>query len=156
MGNFKIKRDSWHYKLLNKFENSYIWWIERSGRVNLCPYVRMVCKVLLMLLFAILAFTLAVVIPITAFTVDTIGLCDVLGYNKLCDAMYFVGFAETMMALMIALYYFSVEHEKGTIRAFKGWVDGKRNRPVVEKDPNIFMAWLNAKHDKICPIVKID
>lgn len=140
-----INTNSWHYRFLN--------WMDQIPKTNLCPYVRQV--ILYMGVFGFLAtmgtflvlaslyiagqilgwlvamlVTLSWIVPDPATAVATLLILAVL-----------LALGTTYLARRVRRWVFVHSHE---------WV----NDEYVPRPPNVFVAWIKAKHDKICPAIQ--
>lgn len=143
----KINTNSWHYKILSS-RDSYA--IPR----NLCPYVR---KVLLVCLFwAVVVslgawfFHLAVITPVYALVFYTItGMPISLDVETYTALGVYVGLLGVVVGLIMASFLALVFSAS---RAYEYLHKHRRPLEAREpKEPNIFIAYIKAAHDKVCP-----
>ena len=123
-----LNKNSWHYKFID--------WMQQEHPSNLCPYVRTLLYCILagvsvslfLTVFAVAAILLLVMYPLFVFGVppNQIILAAVSG------------------AVWAGLLYALV-----TEVLFKKQLDKYKSREPQE--PNIFVEYNKAKHDKICP-----
>lgn len=130
-----IKKTSWHYKLIK--------WCGHTPSDSLCPYVRQILMALALSLFLI-------VIASCVFVVFV--------WNPLHVLAALMGIVSiTPNALMVGLIAWAVYAVAGIVFGGKYLRKKYRERnPVVEKEPNIVMAYLKAKKDKFCPSIDFE
>jgi len=133
----KIKRSSWHYRYLSNFgvvENS--WQAE-----NLCKYFWKT------VFFCTVIPTIAVLLAIFASIPFWI-------YLVLLDADWWVLSALAGIADIIVLGFLWQQYRDYLRKV--GKLAPKKSKPYVPKEPSLFVQWLKAKKQKICPIIEFD
>jgi predicted membrane protein len=130
-----IKKTSWHYKLIQ--------WFGHTPSDSLCPYVRQI-----LLAFALSLFLIAIASCIFIVFV----------WNPLHVLAALMGIVSiNANALMIGLVAWAVYAIVGIVMGGKYLRKKYREKnPVVEKEPNIVMAYIKAKKDKICPTLNFE
>jgi hypothetical protein len=129
-----IKKTSWHYKLI-KFFDFY-------PSNSLCPYVRQILAAL-----AISAFLVIVAIAMFVVFVWSPG-------HVLLALMGIVGI--TAKELGLGLMVWGIYALAGIVFGGHYLRKKHRERNPVEKEPNIVMAYIKAKKEKICPTLNFE
>ncbi len=147
-----INKNSWHYRIakLGKTFASDI-------PTNLCPYFRLVAfKSLGMLILSFLALFLF-------FNAGMAAIMAWTGVSKMAVTFVTVLIATGIGVLVVAVFAGIVAgigfcvvklYAKREQKQLEKIIE--KNRQIregtwVEPEKNIFVAWLSAKHDKICP-----
>lgn len=170
----KISTNSWHYRLSE--------WTYGYGGVsrNLCPYFD---KLVLAVIFSPLLFigrevygfldnlyyrlsynireTISVIIVLSVITVPfvLIGLLLTLPYAFIIFPLTFWGsilLGLEFVKLISIINWPSISLPSISINLPKREKKIKPPKPVKIKRPNVFIEWLKAKHDKICPYIEFE
>lgn len=158
-----LSKSSWHYRFA-RFMNDY------RVSENLCPYVRQVIYGMMKFSVLWLLFSLQIVgtimvaasiwtLGVSAFvaSLNTGGLLPAyysLVILMLLFAIIFGSFAAiTTWRTAVADKFRNDFIDKHGIHAWLKYEDDKNNKKCDKpsKEPNIFIEWLRAKHNKICP-----
>lgn len=140
----EINKNSWHFKLVNEFF---------TPPTNLCPYVR---KVLASMGLAVFFCCICVLLFGIVVGVPGIFLGSLVGYivTGVIHADIVI-FGVLQVIYLVYLHWLGME-AYGDYRDF--WVSlkdkifsRKPEKPKVHKEPSIFVEYVKAKHDKICP-----
>ena len=148
-----IKKDSWHYRLLDLFEIAP-WELRHYGSFGLCPYCR---RVFVALLLAFIS-CLLLLVPI----------CLVAMYVEFCLGrltqdgsvpMAFIGGATiTIIAALLINRrwgdYFK-EKEKRLLKRYRTKTSFE-SKPKKPKEPSLIREWFKAIHDKVCPSITLE
>lgn len=130
-----IKKTSWHYKLLT--------WLDFTPNRSLCPYVRQILAALAIVVFlavgAVAMFWVFVWSPLHVLA----ALAGVVSITPNQLAVGLIAWAiYTLAGVIIGGKYMRVKY--------------RERNPVVEKEPNIVVAYIKAKKDKICPTLNFE
>ena len=135
-----INKDSWHYRLLMEFGG--------SAPSNLCPYVRKVISALVA--FGMMFFLGAC---LTAFI--GLGLGSIAGYIVTGILLPSAVMSLVILALVLIAAHFLAMGNHGSYRDFILYPFRKVSSGVMEnkgtKEPRIFVEYIKAKHNKLCP-----
>jgi len=128
-----INKNSWHYKLVCHFSSG--WAVPDS----LCPYVR--ALILYMLLCVVMAFgAIALVVVFIWGPIQTwLGWAGLMQLN---ENQYTAGIVVHGIYVMGFLSWLTK----------KFWID-KPTKTSPPKEPSIFMEYLKAKKQKLCPML---
>ena len=153
----KISRKTWHYQVL---QNGVLW---HSGiyypSKNLCLYFWQVMWCLFMPIgTALVAFSIPCSLILLAIQQEPTGWFVL--YAGIGFTATFVGCAAI---LLIAANYIS-EKRKAAKRkkilakhgSYSAYHDYERQKEKAkQKQPSLFLSWLKAKKDKVCPIIEV-
>ena len=145
-----IKKDSWHYKLLDFFDE-VPWELKRTGSFGLCPY----CRRVFLALFKALVVCLVLFVPLF-FVAAYIAFC--FGYLISEDPVLLA----IPGAIIIAFSAFIginvcwgdlIKEKEG---AFLQRLSIKKTYERKPKDPSLIREWFKAIHDKVCPSITLE
>lgn len=158
-----LSKSSWHYRFA-RFMNDY------PVCNNLCPYVRHVIWGMLKFSFLWLLISLQIVgIVMVAASIWTLGVSTF--FTSLATGGLLPPYYVLVMSIgLFAIIFGSIaaittwqsasadkfRHDfidKHGIHAWLKYESDKKNKKYNKppKEPNIFIEWLKAKHNKICP-----
>lgn len=146
MKTMKINTDSWHYKI--QYRN----YINPEDNNNLCAYMRGLILALATELMAI------VIIPIFLITSPFIFLYsffnEYLYDNETWRLLFGLSIIGTIIDIVIILN--KIKIWTNMIEPFLHMLTTKEQNIEEKKDkkPNIFIEWIKAKKQKICPIIE--
>ena len=158
-----LSKSSWHYRFA-RFMNDY------RVSENLCPYVRQVIYGMMKFSVLWLLFSLQIVGTVmVAASIWTLGISAfwaslsaggllvpyyVLVMSVTLCVIIFGSIAAISIWLRASADKFRRDFiDKHGIHAWLKYEDDKKNKKHNKppKEPNIFIEWLKAKHNKICP-----
>lgn len=160
----KMNENTWHGHIISTYTDSRPQYIE-----NLCPYVRKVIKGCFNILGIIIAisfftFLLGGGTLATMHAMITMGIGNGFHFIMTNVAFYGIGFFFTallMFAIGGTLIYEMVwtpfidyrrDQRRAKLVAKRAAAHrGEIEFEEIEEKPSLIMAWLRAKHDKICP-----
>lgn len=125
-----IFRNSWHFKLYHFYHKRFNRDYEYPSQVNLCPYMR---TILLWLPFNYALRLIPIVIIETALLFDTVGYYTPLQVLKTIGTVLAAG--SIFIGLLSAIVWFATK---------------EKTEPTT-----LLGTWLKAKHDKICPVLRV-
>jgi len=148
-----IKKDSWHYKLLDFF-GDLPWELKRHGSFGLCPY----CRRVFLALFKALVVCLVLLVPLF-FVVGYIAFC--FGYLISRQPVELAGAGAAIIAFSafigINVCWGDLLREKEN--AFLQRISIEKTferKPKKPKEPGLIRVWLKAMHDKVCPSITLE
>lgn len=125
-----IFRNSWHYKLYSFYQRRFNNDHDYPSQVNLCPYMRTI------LLWIPLQYALRLVpIVLIEFTL----LFDTVGYYTPIQVLKTLGIVLAASGIFI-----------GILAAIVWFATREKTEPTT-----LLGTWLKAKHDKICPVLRV-
>jgi len=152
----KIKRSSWHYRIVSRFG-----W---GAPDNFCPYMRKLTALLVLMLF---------LVPSALYGMGEVIALVVMGKEAFKEVWlngYLVEWGGTALSihgigsLVAGVICWLVIAVMGCVWAAETIGETKtaqsirrkfRSRGVVvRKEPGVFRQWLTAMHDKACPILE--
>jgi len=148
-----IKKDSWHYKLLDFFGDSPWEW-GYHGSFGLCPY----CRRVFLALFKALVVCLVLLVPLF-FVAAYIAFC--FGYPISGQPFLLAGAGAAVIAFtaFIAINVCWGDLLRGKENAFLQRISIKKSferKPKKPKEPGLIRVWLKAMHDKVCPSITLE
>jgi hypothetical protein len=152
-----INKNSWHFKLLDYFDHNVIWHLQRGNNVSLCNYFWNVIGALLRVLTIIgggAVVTVVIGINLYAFFGALMYLLLPLTGPLFDYKLYEVGFAVLIFALGITSVAGICATIGGDMKVVPNYL--KRTTTEDDKPPSLFLSWLKAKKDKVCPLVKLE
>ena len=148
-----IKKDSWHYKLLDFF-GDLPWELKGHGSFGLCPY----CRRVFLALFKALVVCLVLLVPMF-FVAAYIAFCfgyPISGQPVVLSAAGATIIAFTaFMAINVCWGDLIKEKEGAFFRRFLIKKSYER-KPKKAKEPGLIRVWLKAMHDKVCPSITLE
>ena len=146
---YTLHKNSWHYRFAAMF-SSY-----PHHETNLCPYVRMVVKGMLIYTF----FTTIV----TGFAImNLLGIADIVNgfwnHDKLSPFILVNMLTVGTIAAVFILAGLHWLREKYDAWQYRRYVE-KRNNELAEDytppEPGLVRLWWNSVHEKVCPRIEI-
>lgn len=131
-----IKKTSWHYKLLE--------FLDFNPKASLCPYVRQLVLACLLVLFNLVVATAIFIVFVVQPIHVLLALAGLMAITSNALAIGLIGWA-----LWVLLGIFVGGHW------LRKW-NRERNKSKPVKEPNIVMAYIKAKKDKICPTLNFE
>jgi len=151
----KIKTESWHYRLVNRF--SEMIWID-----NFCPYMRRLTLILALMVFvgpSVLygMIEMAVLVIMGKGHMAWLNTETVFGiYSVICQVL---GLAAWIIGIVFGAVHLFL-YVGGKVNNYLDNNDAwqarqyKKAHKQMRHEPNIFMQWCKARHDQICPLVE--
>lgn len=152
-----INKNSWHFKLLDYFDHNVVWHLQRGDNVSLCNYFWNVIGALLKVLAIIgggAVVTVVVGIILYALFGSLMYLLLPLTGPLFDYKLYEVGLAVLIFALGITTVAGICATIGGDMKIVPKYL--KPNKTEDSKPPSLFLSWLKAKKDKVCPLVKLE
>ena len=145
-----IKKDSWHYKLLDFF-GDLPWELKRHGSFGLCPY----CRRVFLALFKALVVCLVLLVPLF-FVVGYIAFC--FGYLISRQPVELAGAGAAIIAFsaFIGINVCWGDLIKEKEGAFLQRLSIKKTYERKPKEPSLIREWFKAIHDKVCPSITLE
>ena len=145
-----IKKDSWHYRLLDFF-GDLPWELKHHGFFGLCPY----CRRVFLALFKALVVCLILLVPLF-FVAAYIAFC--FGYTISDEpvALAGVGVAIIAFTAFIAINVCWGDLIKEKEGAFYSAFQLKKTYERKPKEPSLIREWFKAIHDKVCPSITLE
>jgi hypothetical protein len=145
-----IKKDSWHYRLLDLF-GDVPWELKNYGSFGLCPY----CRCVLFALFQSLVICL-ITLSLLSFVVSYIAFC--FGYPISKEPVLLAGAGVIVIAFSafigINICWGDLIKEKEDdffqLFSIKEFYERK------PKEPSLIREWFKAIHDKVCPSITLE
>jgi len=155
----KISRKTWHYQVI---QNGVLWhsgWNNHSN--SLCLYFWQVMWCLFTPIgTALLAFSIPYSLILLAIQQEPTG--GFVLYAGIGLTAIFIGCAAI---LLIAVDYISEKRKAakrkkilakhGSYSAYHIYERQKEKQKAEQKQPSLFLSWLRAKKDKVCPIIEV-
>lgn len=131
-----IKKTSWHYKLIKFFD------FRPSN--SLCPYVRQLVLACLLVLFNIaVGIAISIVFVLQPIHV-LLALAGLMVITPNALAIGLIGWAVwVLIGIFVGGHW------------LRKW-NRERNKSKPETEPNIVMAYIKAKKEKICPTIDFE
>ena len=141
-----INKESWHYRFIKKMDGEF------SIPNNLCPYVR---KVIIMGALAVLvgSFVIATTVGLLGITGVALGVVAGALATSFSFGAYvflFVLCTEIVVGFKI-LWDLDGKFQAFFVRLGRKLFPNKSEAMGDVKEPSIFIEYIKAKHDKICP-----
>ena len=131
-----ISKNSWHYRLLGKFD---LFGVPSS----LCPYFWAVVASL----FIVVTAGVSVITLVISFASAPLALFysmdEIVEISKLLAGVVSLGFVEWVFVCFMFFIW-------GTVVGIK-YIKRKIQNQSVDKEPNILVEYVKAKHKKFCP-----
>lgn len=151
-----INTDTWHYRLVSRF--SEIGWVN-----NLCSYMRRLTGMLAIIFIGIpsvlfgMVNTIVMVVKGREFLdalLATVGNVFHM-YGIVCTMFGMVAWLLTIGYLLVTLTLYIVGKISKSLEANDAWQarQYERAKKALHREPNIFIEWCKAVHDRICPLV---
>lgn len=143
----KISRNSWHYRLINQWEGD--WYLEDY---SLCPYVR---KVIFALLGILAGIGVVAFVIFAALTPYMAGLFYLISGLPMSIEHWTLGPLTVLsvlcqLAILVGLSFSFAKQKLAEAKVKRK----ARQRHATPKEPNIFVAYYRALHDKVCPMLE--
>lgn len=152
-----INKNSWHFKLLKHFYHEVVYDLSHGHNVTLCSYFWSVVGALL----KVLAIIGGVTVVTAGVGIILYGFFGSLMYlllpltGPLFDyKLYEVGLSVLIFALCITVVGGIMGAITGDMKVVPNYL--KHNKTEYNKPPSLFLSWLKAKKDKVCPLVKLE
>lgn len=152
-----INKNSWHFKLLDYFDHEVIIDLHYGNNVSLCNYF---CSVVGALL-KVLAIIIGGIINTASLGIILYALFGSLMYlllpltGPLFDyKLYEGGLSVLIFAIGITIVAGICATIGGDMKVVPKYL--KRDQAEDNKHPSLFLSWLKAKKDKVCPLVKLE
>ena len=152
----KIKASSWHYRYIFSSLISERDYVNNHNKLSLCQYICLFLRATsnYVFAFAMMVFFIA---PI-GFFLWSIPSMFLVGWNILYDTIALVGFVFilTLATIIVGITWveFKVARKIGKVlSSLSTRVDD--TSAVKINEPNIFIEWIKAKKEKICPIIEV-
>lgn len=152
-----INKNSWHFKLLDYFDHEVIFDLHYGNSVSLCKYFWNVIGALLKVLATIgggVVVTIMAGIVLYAFFGSLMYLLLPLTGPLFDYKLYEVGVTILTFALCVAVVGGIIGTVNGDMKLVPNYL--KRTKIADDKPPSLFLSWLKAKKDKVCPLVKLE
>lgn len=152
-----INKNSWHFKLLDHFDHNVVWHLQRGDNVSLCNYFWNVIGALLKVLAVIGGGTFVTVmagIVLYAFFGSLMYLLLPLTGPLFDYKLYEAGVTTLLFMLCTAVVGGIIGAVRGDMKVVPNYL--KPNKTKENKPPSLFLSWLKAKKDKVCPLVKLE
>lgn len=134
-----IRKNSWHFKVVDFYDNVYTWQIERKG-TTLCDYFWKVVESLMAIIIS--GLTLAALITSFVFILVITPVLVLFVGTTSSAILGVVPVSGFLWACIIA----------GCIAAF---VQQNSSPSVKKKEPGLIMSYIRAKKQKFCPRVEV-
>ena len=145
-----IKKDSWHYKLLDLFDE-VPWELKRTGSFGLRPY----CRSVLLALFEALVICLTT-LALLFFVASYIALCSGHPISKEPALLAGAGAAIIAFSAFIGINVCWGDLIKEKEGAFLQRLSIKKTYERKLKEPSLIREWFKAIHDKVCPSITLE
>ena len=148
-----IKKDSWHYRLLDLFE-AVPRELKRHGSFGLCPYCRCVLSSLIQALIICL-ITLGLLFLVASY----IAFCFGYSISREPAVLAGVGVIIISFSALIGINVCWGDLIKEKEDAFLQRLSIKKTfktEPKKPKEPSIIREWFKAIHDKVCPSITLE
>ena len=148
-----IKKDSWHYRLLDFFGDSPWEW-GYHGSFGLCLY----CRRVFLALFKAFVLCLILLMPLSIVAIY-IAFC--FGYAISDEPVALASFGAVIIAFsaFIGINGCWGDLIKEKESAFLQRISIKKSyerKPKKAKEPGLIRVWLKAVHDKVCPSITLE
>ena len=149
-----MKRTTWHYKLLKKYNAHTAWQLENDIEVSLCQYFWTVVgfSALTLFLAAIILFSgsVALVAAINLVGFLLIPVTGVIAPWSLGLAMATIGFS-TLASIGI------MSEQSGGLKVLPDYISKHfPEKKKEKKEPGLFAQMYKAHKEKFCPMVKLN